>query len=280
MISHDYTAKQDEVDLIAFVRVVWDLKYLIIVITGLFGVAAVTLALTATPIYTAQVVVAEVGDTNMSAASSLASQFGGLASLAGVKLATNNSGREAQAILKSRRLAREFIQRNGLLTELSPKGRGLPTLWLAVNRLRDTALTIREDTTEGVTTVYVKWTDPAVAASWANEYVALANELIRTRALEEANRNIEYLNKQIELTNVVEVQRVMYNLIESETKTLMLANARGEYAFRIVDPAVPPEMRTSPRRKLMVLTGTAIGLFIGIFVVFSYNLWRRVRAGE
>jgi uncharacterized protein involved in exopolysaccharide biosynthesis len=56
---------------------------------------------------------------------------------------------------------------------------------------------------------------------------------------------------------------VMYNLIEAETKELMLANGKAEYAFTIVDPAVPPEIRISPKRTLMVLVGTSIGLLLG-----------------
>src|SRR5690606_23870708 len=110
---------------------------------------------------------------------------------------------EAQAILESRRLVAEFIERLALLPELSSSDS--QSLWLAVKRFQETVVSIREDETQGTTTVAVDWTDPAVAAQWANEFVALANELIRRRALDEATRNIEYLNKQIERTNVVEV---------------------------------------------------------------------------
>jgi hypothetical protein len=97
-----------------------------------------------------------------------------------------------------------------------------------------------------LTVVAIDWTDPATAAQWANGFVALANELLRTRALVESKRNIAYLNDQISKTDVVELRRVLYGLIESETKTLMLANGRPEYAFRVVDPAVPPELKTRP----------------------------------
>ena len=50
------------------------------------------------------------------------------------------------------------------------------TLWHAVKRFRELVLTIREDDANGITTVSIEWTDPAVAARWANDYVALANE--------------------------------------------------------------------------------------------------------
>jgi LPS O-antigen subunit length determinant protein (WzzB/FepE family) len=117
-----------------------------------------------------------------------------------------------------------------------------------------------------------------VAARWANAFVALANELVRTKAREDSQRNVDYLNEQVAKTNVVELRRVLYNLIESETKTLMLANARIEYAFTVVDPAVVPAVRVSPKRTLIVLTGFAIGFMLGVFVVWIRNKFQRKRA--
>ena len=102
--------------------------------------------------------------------------------------------------------------------------------------------------------------------------MALTNELIRTRALDDATRNIAYLNSHIAQTTVLEVQRVMYKLIENETKTQMLASGRLEYAFTSVDPAVPPELRISPQRTLIVLGGVVLGLVIGCVVAFLHNM--------
>lgn len=280
MISRVPTPDKDEIDLIAFLRVLWERKYVVVFITVLFGLASIVIAITATPIYRADVVVTKVSDANLTGAGSLASQFGGLGRLVGMNLGQGGLGREAQAVLESRRLVEEFIKRNDILKELSPADGDSLTLWRAVERFRELRLTIREDATEGITTVSINWTDPAIAARWANEFVALANELIRTRAREESERNIEYLNKQIEQTKEVELQRVMYNLIETETQTLMLANARVEYAFTIVDPAVAPEDRTSPRRKLIVLSGGALGLFFGVLAAFGINIFRQITTRE
>ena len=274
------TYHNDEIDLIAFLRVLWKFKYVVVAVAALFGFAAIYIALTAKPIFTAEVVVSKVSDTSMTGAASLASQFGSLGRLAGLGIGPGGAERESQAVLESRRLAEEFIERNDLLEELSPDSSDPLTLWWAVSQFRERVLTISEDVTEGITTVSIKWIDPAIAARWANEYVALANELIRTRALEESQRNVDYLNKQIEQTKEVGLQRVMYNLIETETKTLMLANARSEYAFTVVDPAVAPEIRTSPRRKLIVLSGGVLGVFFGVLAVFAINIFRKVTAGE
>jgi uncharacterized protein involved in exopolysaccharide biosynthesis len=260
---------EDGLDLIALWRMGWDSKYFILLFSVSFGLAALSVALTATWVYRAEAVVAEVRDSNMSGAASLMNQLGGLASLTGINVSgSNDAGREAQAILQSRHLVELFIQREDLLPVLNKDSPKPLTLWKAVRGFRESVLKIREDRRTGLTTIAIEWRDPVVAANWVNKFVACANEVLRTRALNDASRNIEYLNKQIAKTNAVEVQRVMYNLIEQETKTLMLANARVEYAFTLVDPAVAPEVRIRPQRTFIVVTGTMIGTIIGFAVVY------------
>jgi len=269
--------RKDEVDIVTMLTVFWERKLVIVVVTLIFGVGSVIYAMTATHIYRASVVVTKVSDSSMGGAASLASQFGGLANLAGINMTTGGgTGGEWQATLKSRRMAEEFIQQRGIEQDILGDGDSPLSLWHAVRQFRERVLTINEDAAEGITTVSIDWIDPAIAADWANEFVALTNETIRNRAREESERNIEYLKKQVDQTNVVALQGVLYNLIEAETKTVMLANARAEYAFTVVDPAVPPEIRTSPNRKLIVLSGGTLGFFLGLLVAFVINLIRQV----
>lgn len=274
------TQHNSEVDLLEFLRMLWDAKWLVIGIAILAVLFSVYRALTATPIYTAVVVVSQVNTDNMGGGSSLAGQFGGLGGLVGLNLKSGGQGREAHAILKSRKLAEKFITRYELLPTLTPQGNETLSMWFGVKRFRELVLNIREDATEGLTTISVDWSDPTVAARWANDYVALANEVIRTRALEESQRNIKYLNERIEQTNVVGVRQVIFNLIESEMKTLMLTNARTEYAFASVDPAVAPEVRSKPKRKLVVASGGALGVVLGVCIVLIRNLVRLIRSKE
>jgi uncharacterized protein involved in exopolysaccharide biosynthesis len=151
-------------------------------------------------------------------------------------------------------------------------------MWYAVKAFREQKLNISQDLRSGKTTVSVDWKDPRTAALFANQYVALANELVRNHTLVEATRNIKYLNEQADQTTVVELRRVMYNLIETETKRLMLANSRVEYAFTVIDPAVSPEMRASPRRTRIVITFTLVGGILGCLVALAaHSLQRRRR---
>jgi uncharacterized protein involved in exopolysaccharide biosynthesis len=281
MSSSDRAAAsvEQEIDVAALIRVLWAYRYFIVLVTGLAGTIAVVLALTATPIYRAEVVVTEVREDKLgAAASSLANQLGGLASLAGVNLNTSTTNINARAVLESRRLAEEFTQRHDLVATLLPEAME-PTLWMAVRAFRENVLSIAHDALSGTTVIGVEWPDPAVAAEWANAYVVLANDVVRQRAITDASRNVEYLNQQIAEITVVELRRVIYNLIENETKALMLANVREEYAFAVVDPAVPPEMRSRPRRTLMVIIGLGLGGLLSMVLAVAHNLWRSHRLG-
>jgi uncharacterized protein involved in exopolysaccharide biosynthesis len=263
-----------EFNMVSLCRVAWANKPLVAIVTVVGALIALAFALTAIPIFRAEVVVTIVEDNHMGGGGlgGLANQFGGLASLTGVNLGEGSStDQEYHAILASRRVVEEFVTRNGLLPLLLPNVKLPQSLWFAVEKFKRTVLKIDEDKTKGISTVSIEWPDPVIAARWANAFVALANDLIRTRAREDSSRNIEYLNKQVALTNVVELQRVMYNLIESETKTLMLANAREEYAFNVIDPAVVAGIRVRPKRTLMVLSGLVIGFVGGVLVAWVRN---------
>jgi uncharacterized protein involved in exopolysaccharide biosynthesis len=253
----------DEVDLAALWRVIWSRRLVVALVIFLCGSLATLYAILTKPVFRAEAVVTQVRDPSAAGGGALG-QLSGLASLAGVNLGGNPaSQRDALAILKSSRLDEEFISRNGLLAVLFPKPGARQTLWFGVRKFREGVIQIREDSRQGVIIVAVDWNDPVVAARWANGFVALANETLRSRALQESATNIAYLKDQVAHTDVVELRRALSDLIENETKTQMLANGRKEYAFTVVDPAVPPELKIRPHRAVIVLFGLALGFLLG-----------------
>lgn len=266
---------RDAIDLVAISRIIWRRKYLVALGAFLGACVAIAIAFAMTPTFRAEVVVTEVREKGMGGAGrSLVNQFGSLASLAGVNLSGGDGSQESKGVLRSRRLAEEFVNRNNLTKEFSGKDGAAPTLWAATNEFRGSCLKIKEDSRTGIITVVIDYKDSATAAKWANSYVALANELLRVRALDESTRNINYLKAQIGRTDVVGLQQAMYSLVEAEMKTLMLASAREEYAFTIIDPAVQPEIRFSPQRTLIVLSGFVVGMILAMVFVTVRHYWK------
>ena len=68
------------------------------------------------------------------------------------------------------------------------------------------------------------------------------------------------------------MRAVLYNLLESEKQKAMLANVNENFALEVIDPAVSPEIREKPKRKLIVILGGLLGVFTGIFMFCLFNL--------
>jgi uncharacterized protein involved in exopolysaccharide biosynthesis len=267
------------IDIVVFSRLLWRHRLLLAVLCTVGAVVAVVVGLVTTPIFRAEVVLApapEQGAFASGSGSGLAGSLGGLASLAGVNLQEGSASEAAaQGVLDSHHLVEEFIKRYKLIPVLSSGAAHELTLWRAVDRFKKNVVIINKDQKKQLTTVALEWKDAATAARWANDFVALANELLRTQAIDESRRNIIYLTGQLEGITDIDMRKVMFSIMESETKRLMLANGRLEYAFQVIDPAVTPEVRARPRRVLLAWIGLALGLLVGVITVLIRDRFAR-----
>jgi uncharacterized protein involved in exopolysaccharide biosynthesis len=280
--------REDEFNLLRLWQSLLEERWIIAGITLLTAGVSIAISFSMTPIYRAEVTVAEVRNQQPGAGAFLG-QLGGLAAIAGVDvdILRRNNG-PARGILESRQLVEEYFRRNDLLPILFPdrwnesEGRWSdsappPSLWLGVEFFTKNILRIREETRTGLLILSCEWKDPQLAAKWANGLVELANEVLRQRDIRDAERNIAYVREQIDKITVLELRQVIYRLIESEMKTLMLANARREYAFTIIDPAIAPELRVRPRRSVIAILGTLVGGLLGLCVAGFRQTIKRER---
>ena len=99
---------------------------------------------------------------------------------------------------------------------------------------------------------------------------------MKTRDQNDAIRNITYLKSQLEKTPVADMQKVFYQLIEDQTKTLMLAEVNQEYVFKTLDPAVVAEEKLKPKRALIVVLGTLLGTLFGVVLLGRHAMRRKV----
>lgn len=279
--SHPTYREDDEISLAELWAALRARVRLIVGVTLLSATVAAAIALVMTPIYRAEVVLAVVDDSSKSGGlSGLASQFGGLASLAGVSLGGSSDRGESIGTLSSRQLIEGYISSHNLLPVLfykkwdenskdwQPGLSKIPTLWDGTQQFIKDVRAINEDKKSGLITLAVEWKDAATAATWANDLVRLANQIMRERAIKNSEANLAYLNAQLEQTSVVELRQAIYRLIESEVKNVMVAQGSSEYAFKVIDPAVTPEKKARPLRLLIVM----VGLFVGLMLSSIYAL--------
>jgi LPS O-antigen subunit length determinant protein (WzzB/FepE family) len=115
----------------------------------------------------------------------------------------------------------------------------------------------------------VEWTDREQAALWANELVRRLNAEMRQRALAKADASVGYLEKELSGTTAVASREAIGRLIEAQINQRMLANVQHEYAFRVVDKAMPPDARdfVRPKRLLMLVVGALTGCILSVMCV-------------
>ena len=98
---------------------------------------------------------------------------------------------------------------------------------------------------------------------------------MRERTIAETSQNLAYLNMQLRKTAVADMQSTFYKLIEEQTKSLMLAEVQEEFIFKVVDPAVVPELKDEPKRALICVLGTLIGCILGGALVLVRFVFRK-----
>jgi hypothetical protein len=214
----------------------------------------------------------------MASLASAASELGGLASLVGLNFGgAGQQKAEALATLQSKILTYRYIRDNNLLPILYAKEwnptlkqwklkdpKKVPTLWKANRLFGKTIRSVDDDPKTGLVTLAIRWKDPYQAAQWANGLVKMTNDYLRQQAIDEARRNIAYLNQEISKPNDVGLKAAIYALMESEIKKEMIARGRKQFALRVIDPAVPPEKESFPRPLLWTVGGFLGGVFLGL----------------
>jgi uncharacterized protein involved in exopolysaccharide biosynthesis len=273
----------DEISLRDLWGILWRGKWIIIAITAVFAAGSVLYALAAEEWYRAETVLAAADERSTPP---LGGQLGGLAALAGVSVGGGDST-QAVATLRSRGLAREFIEDHDLVKvffadewneERETWIGDDPTRWPdardAIKYFHDNVFNVNQDRQTGLVTLAIEWKDPAVAAMWASDLVRRVNETLRLRALREAETNVSYLQEELSQTALVTLQESIGRLLESELQKLMLARGNEEFAFKIIDAASPPRERVRPKRALISVAGTMAGGMFAVFLVFLLHTVR------
>ncbi len=257
-------------------------------ITTVCAVAAVALALWLRPVYQGEVIAAAVEES--SSMSSLASgQLGNLAAAAGINLGGLNSRKsEYIALLSSRAMVGALIDRENLMPVLFEKRwdpvakawkgsdpKKHPTRMEAIQYFIKKLLNVAYDNRSGLITIRVEWSDPVLAAKWANELVALVNQHVCSTVIAESRRAVEFLEGEIAKNASVDVRQGIFRMQELNLNRVVLASVQVEYALKIIDPALPADLGRPirPRKFFIAVAGVFLGLAIGSFVV----LWRSRR---
>lgn len=293
---------ETEINLIDLWRVAWNRRYFIAIFTSFIALASVIYAISLENVYRAEALLSPVSSNN----EGRNVQLGFAASLAGLNIEPSGSDIETTlATLRSREFILKFIADRDLLVWLAASaynaeageslllqeiydaevgswtmrdGKSLkPTDWEAYE-LFSSILSVSEDSSTGLIQVAIDWPDPRLAANWVNWIIEDINAHTKTRDMEEASRAVEYLQRQLSNTQLVEMQRVLYELIESQTRTLMLGDVRDEYVLEVIDPAFIPEDKVYPNRMFICILGALFGAMTATLIVLVQHAIRAINS--
>ncbi|HWJ36332.1 MAG TPA: hypothetical protein VNR70_13765 [Steroidobacteraceae bacterium] len=195
---------------------------------------------------------------------------------------------EFLAVLQSVSLTEAYIRENNLLPILFsdrwyPVRRGwiqgdrrpVPTVWEANRYFKKYVRTITTDYNTGLTRVTVTWTDPQLAAQWANGLVKMTNDYLRAQAIAESDRRIAYMISEVKKTKLLRMQNSLSALIQRENQRAVLARGDRDFALEVVDPARVSETPSYPNTVVWISMSGLCGLLSSVLWVFARDAWRR-----
>ena len=290
----------DEIDLSELWSAIWSGKLIIIVVSFIFAVSSIAYALSKPDVYKASILLSPAASDSAGGLGAIAGQLGGLASLAGISLGGGGGVDKtalALEIIKTRAFLENFISKHNLLLplmasekwdrvndslifddeiydtvnkkwvrEVSFPKKLVPSSWEAYQELLK-LISISQDKTTSLVIISIEFYSPEIAKNWLNWLVADVNNAMRDKDEKEAQASINYLTKQLEKTEVSAMETVFYQLIEEQTKNMMLTKVSAEYVLKTIDPAQVPEKKLGPERALIIVLGTMLGGILSVLIV-------------
>jgi len=242
-------------------------------------------------------------DENQNNIADLASNYSSLANLAGINLNIESDKiTTAIGILDSRKFVNDFVENKNIVIPLmAANDWNLKTNELKIDSslydvknkkwVRDVTyplsvkpskqeiyrhwiknvFSIEQNDKNNFIKLNITYFSPFLAQEWATWLIEDINNHMRNIDLNEAQNSINYLNKALLETESKELESLIYNLIETNIKKIMLTKSREDYVFKVIDPAIAPEMKSSPMRFLIIVMSSVFGFFVGVFVVLTKN---------
>ncbi|WP_172439700.1 Wzz/FepE/Etk N-terminal domain-containing protein [Pseudoalteromonas piscicida] len=269
-----------EISNLAIARYLLAQKMWILTPTFLIAVLSVIIVLMLPNIYRSDALLIPNSQTDSTLSGGLGSNLGGLASLAGLDLDSGESESVSIAIevMKSRKFIHYFIEKYELEAVLfATTGWNRETNSLIFDRevysteskawSDDERMTKQEiheaflidhfgfesDKEAGTYRFSIRHYSPYVAQEILKNFIFELNELMRKRAIADAEVQLEYLSDAIEHENRNEMTLALYELATKYTKQKMLAEVRDDYVFKTLDPAIVPEKKFAPKRGVICI---------------------------
>jgi len=140
------------------------------------------------------------------------------------------------------------------------------------------SLNLDLDQDSGLLLVSFDHVSPIFAKEALDKITNEINLSARKKSLENANKNLFFLNQELANNQNLLVKRNIGNLAEKELNKKMFAEVHTkEFLFEIVEPPFIPEKKIKPNRSLFFIFGIIFGILVGISVA---NILRLIKKND
>lgn len=288
------------INLLDLIKLIYKEKIKIILVTLIFAIFSIYYALGIKNQYTSYAIL--LPSTEGSSLSSLARQYSGLASIAGIDIPNSanplTAPQLAEEQLKSLTFFTKYLYDDILVELMAGEEWDKKSNSLIINQelydsdqknwIRDVKwpLTVKPSAQEahyrflthvsseleksGKLTIFVKHVRPDTAKQWLEIIINAFQEDNKQRNISLAKESIEFLEKEYEKTEIKELKEIISNLLADSIQKLSVSSIEGDNLFLIIQEPFSPLIKTSPNRAIICISITLLGLFLAIlFFIFK-----------
>lgn len=281
--------QKEEIPLSEILHVLWKNKVKLITICFIFSILSVSVSFLITPEYKSSTLLMVVdNDSGTNGMSMLSSQYGGLASIAGISLPGSMSTNRADFVVEtvnSRDFFNKLYQIENILAPIyAAKGydkknktiiynkkiydpykqkwiNSVPSKEAAFLSYKD-GLRVSKDKMTGFISMSYKHKSPKFTKEILNIIIDTLNQSIKEQDLKLSQDSLNYLYNQLGVIDNFEIQKSINNLIQIEIQKQMLMNISEHYILDTIESPHVPLLRSSPSRILFLLLGFILGFIL------------------
>jgi hypothetical protein len=234
-------------------------------------------------------------------------QYSGMASLAGISLPSESSSKVQEAIariesfeffsnyflpqikLENLMVVKKWDQASNILIydesafnsessqwigNVSLSNSNIPSSQSAYGRYKK-IMSIAEDKKTSFITLSVEHESPFIAQQWVEIIMDQIDQVMRDQDRQTARKSIEYLNGLAPTVNYEEIKQTLSSLQQEQMKRLMMVEASSNYIFKVLDSPIVPEVKVKPRRSLIVILGSMLGMMLSVLGVLALHYTRK-----
>lgn len=280
--------RRGEIAVAKLIRMFFRHKKFIIAWTFIVALSGAVYAMLAAPIYNSAATIALRESEKNSDASRLLSQIGGVGGMAVSQLGLGGHSMDrVEIVMNGYELSEALVVKHDLLPVLYPKlwdkkkkawkvkkASQTPTVRGGADLFRKKLLGVSLDAKKRVFRVSVNTYDSTLAKRLVDLYLTELNTRLRDEVIDDAETNREYLERQLAATLDPLLKEKIIGMIGFELERGMLVDS---HTFAVLERALVPVKRSSPRRFRILALAIIMGLVSSAFLVFTWTWFSGMR---